>query len=160
MGQVLISVLTASEGVGLGPMADGLTKRYATAGVPPPEVLYVNRDCCAGSIAKTKQLFSHCQDLVVCLNVWHITRRFPICCSTESHQLYGEFMRRMSQCIFHWSKEDVDQLKKAKRNQLLQQDVGNPRDADVIERITSITSKSSELGKSSVDSSGFSQDKC
>ena len=136
VGQVLISVLTASEGVGLAPMANGLMKRYATAGVPPPEDLYVDRDCCAGSIAKTKDLFSHWQDLVVRLDIWHFMRRFSICCSTESHQLYGEFMSRMSQCIFHWSREDLDLLKKAKRNQLLQQDFGNPRDADVIERIT------------------------
>ena len=136
MGQVLMSVLTASEGVGLAPMANGLMKRYSTAGVPPPQVLYVDRDCCAGSIVRTKDLFSRWEDLLVRLDIWHFMRRFSICCTTESHQLYGEFMSRMSQCIFHWSKEDLDLLKKAKKNQLLQQDIANPADADVIERIT------------------------
>ena len=33
LGQVLVCVLTASEGVGLGSMAEGLTKRYSNAGV-------------------------------------------------------------------------------------------------------------------------------
>ncbi len=45
-GQVIMSVLTASEGFGLGPMIEGLIKRYRVAGVAPPEVLYVDRDCC------------------------------------------------------------------------------------------------------------------
>ena len=40
-----MSVLTASEGVGLQPMAAGLMKRYLDAGVPPPKVLYVDCDC-------------------------------------------------------------------------------------------------------------------
>ena len=136
MGQVLMSVLTASEGVGLSPMANGLMKRYSTVGLPPPEVLYVDRDCCAGGIVRTKDLFSHWEDLLVRLDIWHFMRCFSICCTTESHQLYGEFMSRMCQCIFHWSKEDLDLLKKARRNQLLQQDIANPGDADVIERIT------------------------
>ncbi|CAB4020973.1 Hypothetical predicted protein [Paramuricea clavata] len=39
MGQVLMSVLTASEGVGLAPMVNGLMKRYSTAGVPQPRRL-------------------------------------------------------------------------------------------------------------------------
>jgi hypothetical protein len=136
MGQVLLSVLTASEGVGLAPMANGLMKCYSTADVPSPEVLYVDRDCCAGSIVRTKDPFSRWEDLLVRLDIWHFMSRFSICCTTESHQLYGEFMSRMSQCIFHWSKEDMDLLKKAKKNQLLQQDIVNPSDADVIERIT------------------------
>ena len=44
-GQILMNVLTASEGVGLQPMAAGLMKRYLNAGVPPPKVLYVDCDC-------------------------------------------------------------------------------------------------------------------
>ena len=62
MGPVLVSVLTTSEGVGLAPMANGLMKRYSMAGVPPPDVLYVNQDCCVGSIVKTKDLFSDWKD--------------------------------------------------------------------------------------------------
>lgn len=43
-GQILVSLLTASEGVGLQPMAASLMKRYLDAGVPPPKVLYVDCD--------------------------------------------------------------------------------------------------------------------
>ncbi|CAH3183649.1 unnamed protein product, partial [Porites evermanni] len=42
-GQVLNSVLTASEGSGLRPMATGIIRRYEVAGVPPPVLLYTDR---------------------------------------------------------------------------------------------------------------------
>ena len=55
------------------------------------------------------------QDLLVCLDILHFMRCFAVCCTSEFHQLYREFISRMCQCIFHWSKEDLDLLKKAKR---------------------------------------------
>lgn len=116
-GQVLMSVLTASEGVGLDPVAAGLVRRYSMAGVPPPEVLYVDRDCC-GTFAKTKELFSLWDKLVVSLDVWHFMRRITAGCTTESHQLYGYFCSKLSHCIFQWSQEDLDTLKSAKRNEM------------------------------------------
>ncbi|XP_013856580.1 uncharacterized protein LOC106512530, partial [Austrofundulus limnaeus] len=51
-GQVIMSVLTASEGFGLGPMIEGLIKRFTAAAVPRPEVLYVDRDCCGNSLLR------------------------------------------------------------------------------------------------------------
>ena len=117
--------MTASEGFGLAPMANRLIKRYSTAGVAPPKVFYVDRDCCAASIVKTKELFHRWPDLLVRLDIWHFMR-----------QLYGEFMSRMSQCIFHWSKEDLDLLKNAKRNELLQLEIKDPGDAEIIDRIS------------------------
>ena len=45
-GQVLMSVLTAAEGQGLRKMTQGLVKWYQDACVAPPELLYVDRDCC------------------------------------------------------------------------------------------------------------------
>ncbi|XP_062395732.1 uncharacterized protein LOC134083423 [Sardina pilchardus] len=45
-GHVIASVLTASEGWGLAKMAEGLVRRYKDAGVSPPAILYVDRDCC------------------------------------------------------------------------------------------------------------------
>jgi len=45
-GQVLISVLTASEGSGLRSLASGVSRRYELAKVPPPVLLYIDRDCC------------------------------------------------------------------------------------------------------------------
>ncbi|CAL8402809.1 unnamed protein product [Arctogadus glacialis] len=48
-GHVIMSVLTASEGWGLMKMRPGLVRRYKDAGVPPPEILYVDRDCWGNS---------------------------------------------------------------------------------------------------------------
>jgi hypothetical protein len=49
-GEVLISILTASEGVeALQPFATGLMRRYQLAGVDPPVLLYTDRDCCSQS---------------------------------------------------------------------------------------------------------------
>ena len=55
-GQVLMSVLTDSEGDGLGDMAEGLTRRYSTFQVPPPKVLYVDRDCCSTKLVSFQGL--------------------------------------------------------------------------------------------------------
>ncbi|CAK6982380.1 hypothetical protein KUCAC02_027906, partial [Scomber scombrus] len=55
-GQVLMSVLTCSEG--LSRMVAGLMRRYRLAGVPPPEVIYVDRDCCKrDGLSTTAALF-------------------------------------------------------------------------------------------------------
>lgn len=58
-GQVLISVLTCSEGSeGLSRMAAGLMRRYRLAEVPPPQLIYVDRDCCnRDGVSKTAALF-------------------------------------------------------------------------------------------------------
>lgn len=67
-GQILMSVLTASDRVGLQSMAAGLMKRYLDAGVPPPKVLYADCDCCGSGAVKTKDLFSHWSEMVISLN--------------------------------------------------------------------------------------------
>nr|XP_023654635.1 uncharacterized protein LOC111837076 [Paramormyrops kingsleyae] len=92
-GQVLMSVLTAHEGDGLLPMATGLMRRYREAGVPPPKLLYVDRDCCS-SVGKSRAaaMFCEWEELVVRLDVWHLMRRFAVGVTTDSHQLYGLFM--------------------------------------------------------------------
>ncbi|KAG5834673.1 hypothetical protein ANANG_G00263910 [Anguilla anguilla] len=46
-GQVLITVLTVSEGEGLLPMAASLMQQYRVTGVAPPQLIYVARDCCS-----------------------------------------------------------------------------------------------------------------
>ncbi|KAJ7985052.1 hypothetical protein DPEC_G00361140 [Dallia pectoralis] len=55
-GQVLLSVLTCAEGEGLLPMAAGLIERYRLAGVPPPQLMYVDRDIRRLLEAKRSQL--------------------------------------------------------------------------------------------------------
>ncbi|XP_068424608.1 uncharacterized protein [Clinocottus analis] len=57
--QVLNSVLTCSEGAGgLSRMAAGIMRRYRLAGVPAPQLMYVDRDCCnRDGASKTAALF-------------------------------------------------------------------------------------------------------
>lgn len=45
-GQVFLLVVTAAEGAGLDAMFRGLQDSFRDARVDPPEVLYVDRDCC------------------------------------------------------------------------------------------------------------------
>ncbi|XP_060774463.1 uncharacterized protein LOC132884641 [Neoarius graeffei] len=114
-GQVLTSVLTASEGHALDGMATGLMKRYREAGVAPPDIMYVDRDCCSGAV---NRMFADWDELQVRLDVWHFMRRFAAGVNTEAHPLYGIFMMRLSKCIFEWDPEDVSALREAKKSEL------------------------------------------
>ena len=81
-GQVLMSVLTCTEGTGLEKMAKGLVKRYSEANETPPLLLYVDRDCCVSEgIPQIKELFSP-WDIKIRLDVWHFMRRFSVGCTT------------------------------------------------------------------------------
>ncbi|XP_061878173.1 uncharacterized protein LOC133630604 [Entelurus aequoreus] len=117
LGQVLMSVVTAAEGDGLLAMAQGLMRRYREAGRDPPQVLYVNRDCCCSAAGQPKvaATFGEWDRLVVRLDVWHLMRRFARGVSTEAHMLYGEFMNRLSFAMFEWDEGDVRRLSEAKR---------------------------------------------
>ena len=131
--------MTASEGIGLEQMADGLMNRYNAAGVEPPVLLYVDRDCCAlgGGVSSTKKMFAGWRDLVIRLDVWHFMRRIAIGATTEAHPLYGLFMSRLADCIFEWDKNDVDRLVAAKKSELEMQGFPEASDEDARERISS-----------------------
>lgn len=114
IGQVLMCVLTEGEGKGLLPMCSGLVDRYRRAGEAPPQVLYVDRDCCsAGGKGKAAAMFSEWDQLVVRLDLWHFMRRIAVGVTTDCHPLYGPFMGRLSACIFEWDAGDVERLKEA-----------------------------------------------
>lgn len=132
-GQVVMSVLTASEGFGLGPMIDGLIMRYRVAGVAPPEVLYVDRDCCGNTLLR--RMFEEWEQMTIRLDIWHFMRRFAVGCTTDSHQLYATFMSRLSHCIFMWDQDDLTALKEAKQAEL-EADRKHPSEADVMRCIT------------------------
>ncbi|KAL8622718.1 hypothetical protein ACOMHN_009352 [Nucella lapillus] len=138
-GQVLMSVVTAQEGEGLQAMADGLMQRYRQAAVQPPQVLYVDRDCCSqvpGRTGKAGRMFASWSALHVRLDIWHFMRRLACGVNTESHPLYAPFMGAMSVAIFTWDEEDFDALKAAKRSQLQEQGVVEPSDGDIRRSIT------------------------
>ncbi|KAL3065077.1 hypothetical protein OYC64_015289 [Pagothenia borchgrevinki] len=115
LAQVLMSVLTAAEGYGLRDMAQGLQNRYQLAGKEPPQVLYVDRDCCRrdGGTCAAAALFPAWPRLAVRLDIWHFIRRLAVGVTSESQPLYPEFMRRLSSCIFEWDPEDLSLLETA-----------------------------------------------
>lgn len=89
-GHIIMSVLTASEGWGLMKMAEGLVRRYKDAGVPPPEILYVDRDCCGNSSTQDLWGMARDEDSFGCLalheKICHgMHDRF----SSPVHQLHG-----------------------------------------------------------------------
>ena len=95
----VMSVLTDNEGDGLDDMAEGLMQRYISANIPPPKVLYVDRDCCS---TRSKQQFYRFPEILVRLDIWHFMRRLAVACCSESHALYCTFMLHLSGTIFEW----------------------------------------------------------
>ena len=76
IGQVLITLITAAEGEGLVTMAEGLMNRYQQAQQPPPQLLYVDRDCCGPTgVGKAKALFPDWPELLTRLDIYHFMRR-------------------------------------------------------------------------------------
>ena len=111
-GQVLTSVMTSGEGHGLTPMLVGLVRRYTDGEMPPPEVLYVDRDCC-GSTPLRQVLMTAGWRTEIRLDIWHFMRRIASGCTTDSHNLYSFFMGTLSNIIFHWDEHDLNLLKMA-----------------------------------------------
>ena len=134
-GQVLMTVLTGSEGYGLGRMLTGIVNRYTDASVPPPILLYVDRDCCGSASATLRRMLSPWSSLQIRLDIWHFMRRISTGCTTDSHQLYGTFMGHLSRAIFEWDDGDVRRLKEAKFNEMVASGIRHPSNNDVLKRI-------------------------
>ncbi|KAL2094650.1 hypothetical protein ACEWY4_009369 [Coilia grayii] len=136
-GQVLVSVLTASEGHALDLMAAGLMRRYREAREAPPKIMYVDRDCCSQhGPCRVKSMFAEWDGLQVRLDIWHFMRRFAAGVTTEAHPLYDNFMARLSTCIFEWDAEDVAALRRAKEGELAAKRIGHISEEVVKTRIT------------------------
>ncbi|CAG2197935.1 unnamed protein product [Mytilus edulis] len=101
---------------------------YRDAGISPPEVLYVDRNCCGPNFVGRK--FQKWRDIQIRLDIWHFMRRIASTCTTESHSLYPKFFRRLSGCSFQWCIEDLEALKGAKEDLLAKEGVpsGQPID--------------------------------
>ncbi|KAL0168586.1 hypothetical protein M9458_036808, partial [Cirrhinus mrigala] len=138
VGQILISVLTAQEGPALDTMAADLIRRYSNAGVAPPQLLYVDCECCREGTgqSKLKQRFGGWPDLVVKLDIYHFMRRLASGCTKDAHPLYPIFMSRLSSCIFEWDSGDVALLRQAKREQLKRERVPGITEKLVDQQIT------------------------
>ncbi|XP_047191158.1 uncharacterized protein LOC124850755 [Scophthalmus maximus] len=138
VGQILISVLTAQEGPALDIMVADLIRRYSNAGVTPPQLLYVDCDCCLEGRGPTKlqQRFGGWPDLVVKLDIYHFMRRLASGCTKDAHPLYPIFMAKLSCCIFEWDSEDVALVRRAKREQLKREGVPGITEKMVDQHIT------------------------
>ena len=53
-------------------------------------------------------------------------RRLARGCCSESHPLYGTFMRSLSSCLFEWDRDDYELLLVAKRGELIKQGIQCP----------------------------------
>lgn len=124
-GEILVSVLTSSESTtSLQPLANGLMERYKRHSKASPKLLYTDRDCCSNiGQSKYQSLFNQ-WDATIRLDIWHYMRRIAGGCTTESHPLYGQFMSRLSLCIFEWDQSDLSALISAKKQEML--DAGLP----------------------------------
>ena len=118
-GQILNSVLTSAEGLGLEAMAQGIVKRYTQAGKAPPAALYVDRDCCSQDGSSAAGALFRPWVLKVRLDIWHFMRRFCPGLNTDAHPLYATFPSRLSGCIFEWDNADLERLREAKLRELL-----------------------------------------
>ena len=119
-GQVLTCVLTASESYDeLKLMADGLVKRYKDHGQPEPQVMYVDRWCCAKGPPKTGEneeieccdsidsgetfyhrLFSGWPSMKIRLDALHFMMRVANFCLGTSHPLHADFMSCLLLTVF------------------------------------------------------------
>ncbi|KAK5605738.1 hypothetical protein CRENBAI_006887 [Crenichthys baileyi] len=130
-----MSVLTGSEGSeGLGTMGAGLMGRYRVAEVPPPGLMYVDRDCGnRDGVSQTAALSGGTSWFVT----WHLMRRFACGVTSESHELYPTFMRQLSHCIFEVDSGDARRLTEAKRSDLgRKHGMVDVSDAEVVRRIS------------------------
>ena len=119
-GEVLISVMTV--GAGLAKIAKGLVARYATHGADPPQVIYVDWDCCSTRQQEvTMQCLFHPWQVPIRLDIWHYMRRLAMHVCSEAHPLYAIFMGWLSESIFEWDAGDLDLLLKAKEAELSRQ---------------------------------------
>lgn len=63
-------------------------------------------------------------------------RRLARGVTSESHPLYGEFLRKLSYCIFEWDSEDVDRLKVAQCEVLKKAGIANPTSTAIKKSLT------------------------
>lgn len=70
------------------------------------------------------------------LDVWHFMRRLAVGCTSSSHPLYATFMRKLSLCIFKWDPKDTEELKEAKRRELVKAGIANPSQSAVTKALT------------------------
>ena len=57
-------------------------------------------------------------------------------CTSGSHPLYGTFMKKLSLCIFRWDPKDVEELREAKKRELINAGITDPSPSAVTKALT------------------------
>lgn len=99
-------------------MVDSLISRYNKDNEPTPELLYVDKGCCASK--KEPALESSFKPwmedgLIIRLDIFHWMRQFLAAIRTESHIKYELFISCLSGAIMTYNKGDLDLVIKAVR---------------------------------------------
>ena len=83
--QILMSVLTWGGGSHLDQMMDGIIARYRTHGASPPEIMYVDQDCCRQNSQRLVTLPKQDHAWVHCCftQMGHRRRRGSSACGTD-----------------------------------------------------------------------------
>ena len=63
-------------------------------------------------------------------------RRLARGCCSESHPLYGTFMKSLSSCLYEWDQEDYQLVLVAKRGELIKQGMKSPSTECVRKAVT------------------------
>ncbi|XP_066915572.1 uncharacterized protein [Clytia hemisphaerica] len=138
-GSILQLIVTTSESMeALKPIANGIMQRYKRAKVKLPEILYTDRDCCRQDGPSVFKVLFDDEDwkyMIVCLDIWHYMRRLALGLTTESHPLYGTFLKRLSGCIFEWNQDDFRLLLEAKKSEMVLIENKEPSDATILKSL-------------------------
>ena len=128
-GEILNSILTTSESIAsLQVMADGLISRFSQANVPPPVLLYTDRECSSTQegASKYQLLFNSRENLSIRLDIFHFMRRLAVGCTIQSHLRCPVFTASLSRFILEWDQQDLDALYAGKKEELSAKGVKNP----------------------------------
>lgn len=82
-------------------MAEGLMDRYEAHGADPPDVMYVDKNCCRSSDDHTaiRVLFSRWDKVIYRLDPFHFMMRLGSA-ANPTHGQYKSFLRDLSKAIF------------------------------------------------------------
>ncbi len=69
------------------------------AGVAPPEVLCVDRDCCGNTLLRG--MFEEWEQMTIRLDLWHFMRRFAVGCTTDFSPVVCHIYESSQPLYFH-----------------------------------------------------------
>ena len=127
--------MTTGGGHGLTSIMVSIMNTYTKTQVSSPKITYVDRDFCRASTLQ-EVLTASARNTVIWLDIWHFMRRIATGCTTDSHQLYASFIGPLSNCIFHWDKQDLGSVVKMKHNELTAQHLFIKSDVDITKNLS------------------------